>query len=181
MDDQKEAERRAHVQRRAEEASRAGRGHVDAYRKNVVRGSTEAGGAEQLSVRPPTLPADFGGMHVFYSAEAPGALLDKITAALTSMKDSPVVVPKQKAAKVGVMVLMRGWLLLCSHNSFTLGLPYCDTMLNRGGDVACLSCALSGSLSQSVDIRFLVVSYRLICDSLQTRVTFTRLSLTSTA
>lgn len=108
MDNQKEAERRAHVQRRTEEASRAGRVHVDPYLENVMRGPTEGGGVDQLSVQPPMLPADFGGMHVFYSAVPPGVLLDKIVTALTNMKDSPVVVLKQKAAKVGVMVLVRG-------------------------------------------------------------------------
>ena len=98
MDEQKEAERQAHLQRRMEEASRAGRSHIDPYRQTVVRGSTETAG---VSVHPPMLPGDFGGLHVFYSAEAPGVLLDKITAALTSMKESPAVSVKHEAAKVG--------------------------------------------------------------------------------
>lgn len=61
----------------------------------------EAGG---VSVLPPMLPADFGGLHVFYSAETPGVLLDKITAALTSMKESPAVSVKHEAAKVGLAI-----------------------------------------------------------------------------
>ncbi|CAM9752335.1 unnamed protein product, partial [Sphacelaria rigidula] len=97
VDEQKEAERQAHIQRRMEEASRAGRSHIDPYRQTVVRSSMEAGG---VSVLPPMLPADFGGLHVFYSAETPGVLLDKITAALTSMKESPSVSVKHEAAKV---------------------------------------------------------------------------------
>lgn len=107
VDEKKEAERQAHVQRRMQEASRAGRGHVDPYRQNVERSATEAAGIEQVSVQPPILPADFGGMHVFFSAEAPAVLLEKIaaalveTAALTESKDKPVVTLKQKAAKVG--------------------------------------------------------------------------------
>lgn len=102
VDDQKEAERQAHLQRRMEEASRAGRGHVDPYRLSVERGASEvADPAEHSCVEPPTLPADFGAMHVFYSAETAGVLLDKINAALTEMKDTPVVTLKRKAAKVG--------------------------------------------------------------------------------
>lgn len=51
------------------------------------------------------MPADFSGMHVFYSAETLEVLLNKITTALASMKNTPLVTLKQKKAKVGFAVL----------------------------------------------------------------------------
>lgn len=102
VDDRKDAERQAHVQRREEEAARPGRGQVDPFPRNVQRCVSTRGEAEDQSrVQAPTVPADLNGMHVFYSAAALEVLLDKLRAALVDMADKPLVTLKQKSAKVG--------------------------------------------------------------------------------
>lgn len=104
MDDRKDAERQAHLQRKAEEAARPGRGHVDPFPLNVRRSVNQAGGeVDQTCAQAPTVPADFSGMHVFYSAAALEVLLDKLTTALAGLADSPLVTLKQKTPKVGNM------------------------------------------------------------------------------
>lgn len=50
------------------------------------------------------MPADFSGIHMLYSAETLEVLLNKITTALASMKNTPLVTLKQKTAKVGFAV-----------------------------------------------------------------------------
>lgn len=98
MDDRKAAERQAHVQRRAEEAPRPGRGHVDPFPLNVQRGGRD--GADQTYIEAPTVPKDFSGIHVFYSAETLRVLLDKLNSAMESMGRMPRVTLKLQAAKV---------------------------------------------------------------------------------
>lgn len=103
VDEQKEEERRAHLLRRQEEAARAGRGHLDPYRRNVNRGvSDPPDDTVHMPAQAPLIPKDFGGMHVFYSAEIAEVLLRKMKAALTKMDSNgtPVVTVKNQAAKV---------------------------------------------------------------------------------
>lgn len=98
VDDRKNAERQAHVQRRQEEAARSGRGHVDPFPLNVQR--SVGGEVDQIRVEPPMMPNDVNEMHVFYSAVALDVLLDRLRAALAGMTDTPLVTLKQKTAKV---------------------------------------------------------------------------------
>lgn len=101
VDDLKAAERQAHLQRKAEEGARTGRGLVDAFPQTTQRGVGQASNeADVVRVQAPTLPAGFSGIHVFYSAASPGVLLDKLTAALASCPGTPLVTLKLKAAKV---------------------------------------------------------------------------------
>lgn len=95
MDEQKEEERQAHLQRRME-ASRAGRGHLDPYRQNVARSASEA------TDEPPRAPFAFTGMHVFYSGETAPVLLRKIEAAFMQLDldGKPTVILKEESAKV---------------------------------------------------------------------------------
>lgn len=103
VDDRKHAERQAHVQRRAEEAARPGRGYVNPFPLDVKRALRSAGReSDQVIAQAPTLPAGFRGMHVFYSAVALEVLLDKLTSALSSMADEPRVTLKHTNAKVGI-------------------------------------------------------------------------------
>ncbi|CAM9347030.1 unnamed protein product [Pylaiella littoralis] len=109
VDDRKDAERQAHVQRREEEAARPGRGQVDPFPRNVQRCVSTRGEAEDQSrVQAPTVPADLNGMHVFYSAAALEVLLDKLRAALVDMADKPLVTLKQKSAKVKALFAGHG-------------------------------------------------------------------------
>lgn len=102
VDDRKDAERQAHVQRREEEAARPGRGQVNPFPRNVERSvSTPGKEMGESRVQAPSVPADFNGMHVLYSAAALDVLLDKLRAALTDMVDKPLVTLKQQSAKVG--------------------------------------------------------------------------------
>lgn len=102
VDDRKDAERQAHVQRREEEAARPGRGQVDSFPRNVERSvSTPGEDVDQARVQAPIVPADFNGMHVLYSAAALDVLLEKLRAALVDMVDKPLVTLKQRSAKVG--------------------------------------------------------------------------------
>lgn len=102
VDDRKDAERQAHVQRREEEAARSGRGQVDPFPRNVQRSvSTRGGDVDQNRVQAPIVPADFNGMHVLYSAAALDVLLEKLRTALVDMVDKPLVTLKQRSAKVG--------------------------------------------------------------------------------
>lgn len=103
VDDRKEAERQAYVQRRAERATRPERGH-DPFPLNVQRSvhrSRDKPDPDQVYFEAPTVLADFSGKRVFYSAAALDVLLDKLVASLAGMKDKPLVTMKQNAAKVG--------------------------------------------------------------------------------
>ena len=103
VDDRKDAERRAYVQRRAERATRPERGH-DPFPQIVqrsVRGPVHLDEPDQVYSQAPTVLADFSGKRVFYSAAALDVLLDKIVASLAGMKETPLVTLKLKAAKVG--------------------------------------------------------------------------------
>ncbi|CAM9642585.1 unnamed protein product [Laminaria digitata] len=101
VDDRKDAERQAYVQRRAERATRPERGH-DPFPQNVQR-SVQHGvenEPDQVYAHAPTVLANFSGKRVFYSAAALDVLLDKLDASLAGMKDTPLVTLKPKAAKV---------------------------------------------------------------------------------
>ena len=103
VDDRKDAERRAHVQRREEEAARPGRGHVDPFPRNVERSVSKPGEeVDQSRLQAPAVPSDLVGMHVLYSAATLEVLLDRLRTALAGMTDSPLVTLKQKSAKVRV-------------------------------------------------------------------------------
>lgn len=104
MDDRKDAERQAHVQRREEEAARPGRAHVDPFPLNVRRSLKKPGEeVDQGRLQAPTLPSDFTGMHVLYSVATLDVLLDKLRSTLAAMPDTPLVTLKQEAAKVCVV------------------------------------------------------------------------------
>ncbi|CAM9672933.1 unnamed protein product [Hapterophycus canaliculatus] len=101
VDDRKDAERQAHVQRREEEAARPGRGHVNPFPLNVRRSLNKPGEeVDQGRLQAPTLPSDFTGIHVLYSVAALDVLLDKLRTTLTDMEDAPLVTLKQESAKV---------------------------------------------------------------------------------
>lgn len=106
VDDRKHAEREAHVQRRQEEAARSGRGHVDPFPLNVQR--SVGGEVDQIRVKPPIMPENLNGMHVFYAAVALDVLLDRLRAALAGMADTPLVTLKQNSAKVRAALLSHG-------------------------------------------------------------------------
>lgn len=111
MDDKKEAERLAHLQRKAEEAARSGRGRVDPFPLNVRRsasGQDESDVAQAQSVHAPLVPTDFGGIHALYSAAALEVLLAKLQFALENNSGSPRVTVKHSASKaswVGLFLL----------------------------------------------------------------------------
>ena len=104
VDDKKEAERQAHLQRKAAEAARVGRGRVDPFPLNVLRsrpGHEESEAvAPQSSAQAPTLPLDFNGINAFYSAAPLEVLLAELVTALTAIEGTPIVTVKHKAAKV---------------------------------------------------------------------------------
>lgn len=106
VDDRKDAERRAHVQRREEEAARPARGHVDPFPLDVQRSVGKPGDqVDQSRLQAPAVPSDLIGMigmHVLYSAATLDVLLDKLRTALASMTGSPLVALKQESAKVRV-------------------------------------------------------------------------------
>lgn len=97
VDDRKDAERQAYVQRRAERATRPERG-LDPFPLNVQRST---GDEPDQYIQAPTVLADFSGKRVFYSAAALDVLLHRLVASLAGMKDTPLVTLKDKAAKVG--------------------------------------------------------------------------------
>lgn len=102
VDDKKEAERLAHLQRKAEEAARSGRGRVDPFPLNVRRsasGQEESEVVQAPSVQAPPMPTDFGGIHALYSAAALEVLLAKLQFALENNAGSPSVTVKHSAAK----------------------------------------------------------------------------------
>lgn len=102
VDDRKDAERQAYVQRRAERATRPERG-LDPFPLNVQRSVQRSTGDEpdQVHIQAPTVLADFSGKRVFYSTAALDVLLNKLDESLAGMKDTPLVTLKHKAAKVG--------------------------------------------------------------------------------
>eukprot|EP00904_Undaria_pinnatifida_P011192 jgi/Undpi1/7202/HiC_scaffold_22.g09676.m1 len=99
VDDRKDAERQAYVQRRAERETRSERGH-NPFPQNVVRSAHQGGEADQVYSVAPTVLAEFSGMGVFYSAAPLDALLEKLVSSLAGMKDTPLVTLKHKTAKV---------------------------------------------------------------------------------
>lgn len=102
VDDRKDAERQAYVQRRAERETRSERGH-NPFPQNVVRSAHQGGEADQVYSVAPTVLAEFSGMGVFYSAAPLDALLEKLVSSLAGMKDTPLVTLKHKTAKVGTI------------------------------------------------------------------------------
>ncbi|CAM9272498.1 unnamed protein product [Choristocarpus tenellus] len=107
VDEQKEAEKQAHLQRRMAEAAQAGRGFVDPFTLTVNRSIVEgSGGAEgTLHIKAPPLPPAFNAMHVLYSAEPVGSLLTKIASAFKLVTvgggtSAPLVTSKRETAKV---------------------------------------------------------------------------------
>ncbi len=121
VDDRKDAERRAHVQRREEEAARPARGHVDPFPINVQRSVSKAGDqVDQSRLQAPAVPSDLIGMHLLYSAAALDVLLDKLRTALSGMAGSPLVSLKQESAKVRV-----GMILAATHKRGVASLGFC--------------------------------------------------------
>lgn len=109
VDDKKEAERLAHLQRKAEEAARSGRGRVNPFPLNVQRsasGQDESDVVQAPSVHAPMVPTDFGGIHALYSAAALEVLLAKLQSALEKNSGSPRVTVKHSAAKVSWVELL---------------------------------------------------------------------------
>lgn len=100
VDDRKDAERQAYVQRRAERETRSERGH-NPFPQNVVRSVHRGRDADEVYSVAPTVLADFTGMGVFYSTAPLDGLLDKLVSSLKGMKDTPLVTLKHKTAKVG--------------------------------------------------------------------------------
>lgn len=97
------------------------------------------------------MPADFSGMHVLYSAETLEVLLNKITSALASMKNTPLVTLKQKTAKVGFAVSAIASSCCLPHTSGPciwyrmrrrwdgVGCETADTHIVGGGIVSCVA------------------------------------------
>ena len=120
VDDRKDAERQAYVQRRAERATRPERGH-DPFPLNVQRSVHRSGEEpEQVYLEAPTALADFSGKRVFYSAAALDELLGLLVASLAGMTGTPLVTLKQNAAKVGTSLHM-------AVSRLSRGLPYRGT------------------------------------------------------